>query len=73
MICDKCEHEYDIGNKGEYRNTYGTRCPNCWHLIKPDQEPKFIENANAKRLELIEKYLPLIREKIAKEEKKNAD
>lgn len=73
MICDKCDYGYEIGSKGEYRNIYGTRCPKCNHLIKPDQEPSFVSNVNAKRLELIAKYLPVIRDRIAKEEKRNAD
>ena len=73
MICDKCDYEYEIGAKGEYRNIYGTRCPKCGHLIKPDQEAKFIRDAKDKKQALVAEYLPLIRDRIAKEEKKNAD
>ncbi len=73
MICDKCEHEYEIGAKGAYVNMYGTRCPECNHLIRPEREAPFIRDAKEKRQALVAEFLPLIRERIAKEETKNAD
>lgn len=72
MVCDKCGHEYKIGQKGEYTNVYGTRCPICNNLIEPEQEAKFIRDAREKKQALVAKYLPVIRDRIAKEEKKNA-
>jgi len=63
MICDKCEYEYSIGEKGAYVNVYGTRCPNCSHLIKPEQEADFIKEFNKKQKILIS----LIKEKLSKE------
>jgi hypothetical protein len=53
MICDKCDYEYEIGPDGSYKNVYGTRCQKCNHLIRPDQEPKFIRDNNKKINELI--------------------
>jgi len=67
MICDKCQHKYEIGQKGEYVNTYGTRCPKCNHLIKPEQEAKFVRDAKEKKQALVSKYLPIIRKKLAEE------
>ena len=66
MICDKCNYEYEIGEKGTYRNVYGTRCPRCNHLIKPLEEPKFIREAKNKKESLLAKYLPLIRKNLRK-------
>ena len=67
VICDKCEYEYDIGGKGEYKNTYGTRCPNCKNLIKPDQEPKFVQEAKDKISKMQSLYLPQIKKRLLKE------
>jgi len=44
MYCDKCDKEFTkrtvFNNKTieEYKNIYGTRCPYCHFLIKPDGE-----------------------------------
>lgn len=67
MICDKCEHEYEIGVKGAYVNIYGTRCPKCKHLIKPDVPAKVIRDAEERKKSLIKEYLPVIRKKIKEE------
>ena len=76
MVCDKCGHEYEIGVKGAYKNFYGTRCPKCNHLIKPEQEAPFIRDIKEKKQALVNELLPTIREKLAEEineEKKNAN
>ena len=67
MICDKCNYEYEIGEKGSYNNVYGTRCPKCNHLIKPIQEPKFIRDMKDKKQSLINKILPIMIKKIKEE------
>lgn len=67
MICDKCRFEYEIGKKGEYTNVYGTRCPSCNHLIKPEQEPKFIRDFKKRKENIVRKYMPLIKEKLLRE------
>ena len=73
MICDKCNYEYEIGSKGEYANFYGTRCPKCNHLIKPEQEAPFIRDIREKKQALVSELLPTIREKIAEEIKEQDD
>ena len=41
IICYKCDWviDKDMYVYGEiveeYKNTFGTTCPNCWHTIKP--------------------------------------
>ena len=54
---------------------YGTRCPKCNHLIKPEQEAQFVRDAKEKRQSLLAEYLPVIRKNMKKEieEQKNAD
>lgn len=45
IICDKCGWviDKDMYVDGElveeYKNTFGTTCPNCWHTIKPLKKP----------------------------------
>lgn len=75
MICDKCEYKYEIGTKGEYVNMYGTRCPKCNHLIKPEQEAQFVKDAKEKKQALVNEMLPTIRKKLAEEieEQNNAN
>jgi len=66
MICDNCDYEYEIGEKGSYVNIYGTRCPKCKHLIKPDELPKFIREKKEQKKDLAMKFLPLIMKKLLK-------
>ena len=47
IICDKCEYVIDrdkyINGEivEEYKNIFGTSCPNCRYTIKPLKEPFF--------------------------------
>jgi hypothetical protein len=54
IICDKCDWVIDkdtyINGElvEEYKNVYGTTCPNCWHTIKPFKKPILDEKKEAK-------------------------
>ena len=43
MYCEKCEKEFtrktafNDNTIEEYKNIYGTRCPYCHFLIKPEE------------------------------------
>jgi hypothetical protein len=45
ITCDKCKWVIDRDQYAdgelveEYKNTFGTTCPNCWHVIKPLKKP----------------------------------
>lgn len=62
MFCNNCEKEferkkkYNNGILEEYKNVYGTRCPYCNSLIKPDEEPK-ICSENIKKIEKLKKEM----------------
>ena len=51
VVCNKCGYEF------ERNNIYGTRCPKCNNLIKPDKKPKFIEENEEKLKKLRSEFL----------------
>lgn len=63
MICDKCDKEFDrfvkINEKviENYNNIYGTRCPYCRHLVKPEQQLKLVQENKIKRDKLRDEFL----------------
>jgi len=80
--CPNCEQEVkshnnelsDLLPSSElYDNVYGTICPHCKCLIKPDKEPPIVEE-NRIKLKLLQlKVREAIRRKMFSVEKKNAD
>ena len=57
-ICDKCNYEF------ERNNIYGTYCPKCNNLIKPDEEPKFIKENKLKLKKMQYEFLKKLKKKI---------
>ena len=58
IICEKCEYVIDRDKRingeivEEYKNTFGTTCPNCNHTIKPFKKP-FLNKKDADKMELL--------------------
>jgi len=74
IICDKCDYTIDRDKYfngeliEEYTNTYGTECPNCNHVIKPDKKP-FTNLKEEQDIELFkEEMLKKLRNKIQGEQ-----
>lgn len=69
IICDKCGYvvDKDIHIDGElieeYKNTFGTTCPNCKYVIKPLKKPFFDEKRETK--------MEILREKMREKLRKN--
>jgi len=68
IICDKCEWviDKDMYADGElveeYKNTFGTTCPNCGHTIKPLKKP-FQNKKKEAKMEIMREEM---REKLRK-------
>ena len=73
IICDKCDYVIDRDKiiEGEvveeYKNIYGTTCPNCKNIIRPYKKPQFVKD-NELKLELLRNQ---VREKIKNLRRKN--
>jgi hypothetical protein len=58
IICDKCEWVIDKDKYvdgelvEEYKNVFGTTCPNCWHTIKPFKKP-FSDKKRDDKMEIL--------------------
>jgi len=70
IVCDKCEFVIDRDKRidgevvEEYKNVFGTICPNCGHVVKPLKKPFFIwKNERDSRLEILREEM---REKLRK-------
>lgn len=70
ILCDQCGHLYsrDTVINGEvieeYKNVYGTTCPNCGFSIRPIRKPQFIQDWEEAREVLRMQALERIRTKI---------
>ena len=65
IICDKCDNEF------ERNNIYGTRCPKCNNLIKPDKEPDFRIENKLKLKELQSEFLEKLKKKLTGDKNAN--
>lgn len=75
IVCDKCNHSFKrIGILGDtYKNVYGTRCPSCSHLIKPEEKAQFIKKAEKSMEDARVKYAPQIKKMILESQKEELD
>jgi len=70
IMCDKCDFvinkdKYEDGFRiEEYKNVYGTLCPNCGHIIKPISKPKFVQNYEINKMKLQFDFLEILRKKL---------
>ncbi len=55
-VCKICGHV-----RNDYHNIYGTRCPGCGQLIRPETKPKFIETREQEKKHLQNKVLEKMR------------
>ena len=68
VICDKCEYVVDRDKKidghlvEEYKNMFGTTCPNCGYFIKSVEKP-FIDEKKEMEKEILKEKM---REKLRK-------
>ena len=69
MICDKCGNEFERNIKikhkviDNYVNIYGTRCPHCNNLVKPEVKMKLVQENENKKQKLREEFLKKLRRK----------
>ena len=69
IICDKCEYVIDRDKYvdgelvEEYKNIFGTICPNCMCVIRPFKKPFFDEKKDVK--------IKLLREEMREKLRKN--
>ena len=70
IVCDKCGHIIDRDKYvdgeivEEYKNIFGTTCPNCNYTIKPFKKPFFNEHKEAKMERLREEMRQKLRKNI---------
>jgi len=68
ILCDKCEFVIDRDRRidgevvEEYKNIFGTTCPNCHHTIKPFKTP-FSDKKRDDKMEILREEM---REKLRK-------
>jgi hypothetical protein len=71
IVCDKCEyiidkdiHDIDGNLIEEYKNVFGTICPNCKIKIEPFQKSSFEEQREIKMERLREQMRDKLRKNI---------
>ena len=70
IICNKCEYviDRDVHVEGklveEYKNVFGTTCPNCKNIIRPSKKPFFDEEKEMKMGIFREEMREKLRKKI---------
>lgn len=68
IICDQCDTVIDRDKYvngeivEEYKNVFGTICPNCYHTIKPLKKPSVVRD-NENKMEIMREEM---REKLRK-------
>lgn len=70
IVCFNCGYviNRDVYMDGilieEYKNIYGTTCPHCGHVIKPDKHVAFVEEMENKKRKFSSIIIGKLRKKI---------